>query len=246
MIHIVTHANRHLYGPQMAEMHALRRMGAGPVGRDGGDGHDGFDDVLAVYFMALGAHGEIQCCLRARPSLDRNYLEMLFPDLIDRPEEPLQGREVWTSGRFLLPPGPHALVKNPGVWRTSDVILAAMEHACRAGASRIVGVATQANFVRMRAANLNIRALGSPRRVEGVELVAIETAISPEDIEAFRRTMGRVGWSGYEVDEEDLQIHGALARIERVFDQASRAPLVEPEKAETAIAWAERNYRILG
>jgi N-acyl-L-homoserine lactone synthetase len=246
MIHIVTQANRHLYRPQIAEMHALRRSGAGPVGRDGPDGRDEFDDALAIYCMALGTKGEIQCCLRVRPTYDLNHIAALFPDLIEPQQEPLTGREVWTSGRFLLPPSPRPLVKNPGVWRTSDAILAAMEHACRAGASRVISVSTHANFLRMTAANINIRALGKPGRVEGAEVVAVEIAISPEDIEAFRRSMGRVGWSGYEVDDEDLKVHGSLAAVERAFEKASRAPLAAPEKAETAIAWAERNFRILG
>lgn len=249
MIHIVTAANRHLYRAQIDAMHGYRRQFAqtatGRARGEGAEGRDEFDDEAATYLMALTADGDIDCSMRARPSLGGTLLERYFPDLIDPREPPVSGPTVWETSRFMVARDGAA----NGVRRTPDLILAAMEHASRQGATRIVGVTTVANLERMQAACINTRPLG-PSWAEpkgGLVAVAAETAITPEDIDAFRRAMNRAGWAGYEVDEEDMAVHGCLRAVEIAFDTAAATPVVAAvEPAEAAIAQAELSFRRLG
>lgn len=228
-------------------MHEHRRKVAqtalGRVRLDGPDGCDEYDDPRAVYLMALGRDGGLQGCLRARPTDDRSFLRDYFAEYLDPAEGGFQGPDVWGTGRWVMPTVEQGLTKDSGVWRTADIILAAMEQAARAGATRMVGVGTVANFHRMRAANLNCRLVGPERVVEGVTGVAVETAITPEDIDAFRRSMGRVGWAGYEIDMEDMAAYGSFAAVERAFRRAKLTPLLDPEAPDLAIAQAERAFR---
>lgn len=251
MIHIVTHANRHHYASHLAAMHQLRREhfveGRGwKLQLDGDDGErDSFDDERTIYFFALGPDSEIQCSMRARPTDDRCMLADVFPDLVAPGQPAMKGGDVWEISRIFTTRGNRANAQNPGLWRTPDVLLASMEHAARGGASRLVAVVDLANFARMQAASINIRLTGLPHSDSTGTFVGVEIANTTEDTEAFRRTMGRVGFAGYEVDDEDIELHGSLAAVERAFDRAAVTPMIEAEQPAVAIAQAEKSFRKL-
>lgn len=164
MIHIVTHANRLYYQAQILAMHQHRsRLAQGAHAHLSGDdarGWDEFDDDEAVYLMALGRSGDIQSTVRIRPTVGRGLMSERHPELTYPQEGPMRGVETWEISRFFVAPSQDPTTQNPGVWRTSDLILAAMEHASRAGATRIVGLNAVPNFDRQRAANINIRMIG--------------------------------------------------------------------------------------
>ena len=57
----------------------------------------------------------------------------------------------------------------------------------------------------MLPANIIIRPLGAPLEIAGHSSVALEISTLPEDIAIYRRTIGRMGLAGYEIDEDYLE-----------------------------------------
>ena len=141
MIHIVTASNRRFYAAQLDQMHETRRrLGNSAIGKargDGPDGRDSFDDDHAVYVMALGPRGLLKCSGRIRPVIGRSIVEQLHARFVHPAESPLAALDTWDTGRLAVDPRDLS-----GIARTPELLLAAMEHASREGARRLIGINT--------------------------------------------------------------------------------------------------------
>lgn len=143
MFHVVTKANRERYARQLEAMHAHRpemfevQPGGGPEAAAGRGGRDRFDDQYAVYVMSLDSWGEIECCVRLRPTSQGSIIGSFYPRGV-RPEERQPGDlNTWEMSHYYARGG----ARGQAGWRLrAQLRLATMATAAEAGADRMISV----------------------------------------------------------------------------------------------------------
>ena len=129
-VHIVTAANRDRYGRELDQMHRQRHevfvggLGWTELARRDGLERDQFDDVSAVYLLAI-ENGDVQGSLRLLPTWRRCMLTECWPQSVTRGQAP-RGPGVWEWTRWC--PGTLARPKTL-VRARRALILAALEFA---------------------------------------------------------------------------------------------------------------------
>jgi N-acyl-L-homoserine lactone synthetase len=220
MLHVVTGANRHLYGTQLTQMHrqryelfVLRRGWNLPV-RDGGEYDEG-DDERAVYLLALDRAGDCRGSMRLRPADDFSYLIDRMPEWVDGDPQALrQDPNLWEIARWI----------NQGGRRTGQEIRIGMvEYLLSRGAVQGISCPDEEMARYALDTGWRLRFLGSPRRYpEGGVAVAITQPVSAAEVEYLRAYFGRRDPVLMEISPDAPWAHLPLPQIEQAFRACAR------------------------
>lgn len=189
MLHVVTSANRHLYGPQLQEMHRQRyevfvlKQGWNLQICDGGE-YDQGDDERAVYLIALGPAGECRASIRLRPADDFSYVIDHMPEWIDGDAEALRrDPALWEIARWI----------NPRGLRTGQEFrIGVLEYLHSRGVTQAISCSDVEKTEHVVRTGWPLRHLGPPRRYpEGGVAVATSLPVSAEAVEHLRARFRR-------------------------------------------------------
>ena len=182
MIHVITAANRSLYGPQLLQMHRLRAKifveGMGwnrPIAADGGEYDEG-DDDRAIYFLAIDANGDVEAGIRARPTDDWCMAADVFPHFVGPDEESVRNPDVWEMARLFAVGN---LRGAEGFNRRGEVRLAILEKAVECGVRRIIGMSEVYLVGPAMRSGWRLRVCGLPQCYGEGDAVAVEVEASP-------------------------------------------------------------------
>jgi len=191
MIHLIGAANRHLYGPELIELHRERRRqfvdGRGwPLRVQDGGEYDDYDDGRADYLVGFASDARIEAACRLRPTQDGGLIPDLFPHLVADTERPPDSPGTWECTRyFSTAPG------RAGFQSRSKLHLAMIEHVREQGGDRLLGFVDLPFLTHLRRfSGLRIRPVGLPApyghgEAAGVT-VAFEIGVSADDLDATR------------------------------------------------------------
>ncbi len=250
MIHVITEANRHLYRPQIWDMFNERRKafyekcGWKDLMVFDGCEVDDFDDEKAVYLLALDADLKIEAGVRARPTSDRSILVDKYPQLVGPGAPPLKGPQVWETSRIFTTER-YRKRRDRGGRRSRQVGLSSLEVIHAAGGCRAIGTIDLHMFPwAADATGGAMQIAGPPLDYEFGTMVGTWTDFTLGDIERGRDALGHPPSMriSYEVDDEDLRIHGSLAAVQRAVDAACRIGDDLPEPRETGWAHVSALY----
>lgn len=262
MIHMVTRANAALYAVQLKAMHQHRRevfidkmkwdLKAAP---DGGE-YDAFDDDKAIYLMGLDADGEIECCLRVRPTDDASIINDYFPHSI-MAGDPANTPHTWELSRYYAR---GEALTNSGFTRRSEMRLAALEAAQGAGVRRIVALTEIFFWEPVMRSGWNVKALGLPFTYgEGGEAIAFEIGSAPADITRMRERLGMTGQvlqlpdpanpdvTPQELEQYIVSMAQLSASDQKIVGRMARrlAEIEDSDGVDMALAVAERMENIV-
>jgi acyl-homoserine lactone synthase len=249
MIHIITSENRHLYGPQLWDMHEQRRLQCVEkngwtdlVVLDGGE-IDDYDDARAIYLLGFNETMELEVGLRLRPTDDRCMLADKFPHLIAPGEPPKKGRDVWEASRLFTT---EAYRKRKGPRRGERVFeawAAAMELALINGVKRLVGMIDMRLYPGIMNSPIDTRLVGLPRPYEYGAVAGSEIALSRALLDRVLEAIGKESPIGYHVDAMDLMAFGNLAAVQRQVVRAMTPQLSAGAERDETLA-AETLFRL--
>lgn len=219
MLHVVTSANRHLYGPQLREMHRQRYevfvLGQGWDLRvvDGGE-YDQGDDERAVYLLALGPAGECRGSIRLRPADDFSYVIDCMPEWIDGDAQALRrDPALWEMARWMNPSGLHA---------GREIRIGVVEYLLSRGVTQVISTADVEKADYAVRTGWRVRRLGPPRRYpEGGVAVATLLPISAQEVELLRARFRRRDPFLIEVSADAPWSDLPLPDLEREFRSAA-------------------------
>jgi acyl-homoserine lactone synthase len=224
MIHVVTAANRILYGSALREMHRLRRVhfveergwNAMTV-RDGGE-YDQYDDDKMIYLLSLDEQGDVACSMRMRPAETGSVLCDIFPHLVAADEPPLARPDVWEISRYFAARSARG---RGGAKARAEVRLASLEVAHARQVKHLIGMIDLEMLPPMLSASgWRVRPLGLPAPyAEGIAQ-AIEVQVSRGAIIDMAETMGLSETASLELDPQ-------------------RAPQLPPHEIEALIRFAQ-------
>jgi N-acyl-L-homoserine lactone synthetase len=223
MIHVVTAENRRHYAHQLWEMFQIRKRhyiderGWAELWHFEGIELDDSDDERAVYLLALGPAEELAGFVRIRPTDDHSILVDKFPYLVDPSLLPLKGPQTWEGARIWVDGtagDPHA-----GMHR---LLTAAAEYILSVGGSRLLAFLDVHNFPHLSDGALDFRMTGPPASYRYGTMVGVKHEICEDAVSRMRDSLGEAKPLTYVVEDEDLVIHGDLARVQRVVDLARR------------------------
>lgn len=252
MIHVVTHLNRHLYGPQLAEMHRQRaeifvqRKGWSLEVRDGGE-YDRGDDERAVYLLALDPSGRVYGHIRLRPADDFSMLFDALPHFMFEDAEAYRRRgAVWEMARYVAIGD--GLPEGEGARASAEIKIALLEVAFERGATEVVGACDVGLYGHITTHGWRFKPLGLPRSYpEGGAAIAFTLSVTVEEI-VHARTVNRrfdpvrlevpaqAPWAGLPlpVIEEEHRRAAAGAAAEDPFQEAAQAALTRRALADRA------------
>lgn len=235
MIHLIEATNRHLYAPELLELHRERRRlfvdGRGwPLTvRDGGE-YDDYDDRRADYLVGFGPDGRIEAACRLRPTQDGGLIPDVFPHLVADGERAPDSPGTWECTRYFSTARGRA-----GFQSRSKLHLAMIEHVQEQGGDRLLGFVDLPFLTHLRRfSGLRIRPIGLPARYGDGEAagvtIAFEIGVSADDLDTTRarlRLSGRQlfaapAWLPAGTDVQTLE---RSARILLAAPEASRGEL---------------------
>lgn len=221
MLHIVTADNRHLYRLQLWEMFQIRKRhyiderGWGELWNFKGAELDDSDDERAVYVLALGPSEELQGFLRIRPTDDHSILVDKFPYLIDPRELPLKGPDTWEGARIWF--DGTAGDTHAGTHR---LLTGAAEHILASGGRRLLIFIDVHNFPHLADGALEFKMLGAPAPYRYGTMVGVKHHICEDQVVRMRDSLGEPYPLTYVLEDDDIAVHGSLARTQREVDFA--------------------------
>lgn len=244
MIHIVTPGNRHLYARQVGEMFNQRRRDfvqkaawKGLLALKGAE-VDELDDDRAVYLLALDDDLSLLGAVRCRPTDDRSILSDRFGHVVAAEAPPMKGKEVWETSRMLVSDNARRRLA-PGLEVRQALDLAALEVANDAGARRLVSMMELEHLPKVANAAWNVRMAGPPvQHIHGV-MVAVWTAVSPEEVARLRKRLAEPARISYLVEDDDVEAFGSLTGVQREFERARAIP-----PASTRLALSRARHAI--
>lgn len=243
MIHIVTASNRRHYTNQVWEMFQIRKRhyiderGWSELWRFGDAELDDSDDERAVYVLQLGPSEEVQGFVRIRPTDDRSILVDKFPYLIDPSLLPLKSADTWEGARIWF----DATAGNPhaGMHR---LLTAAAEHILASGGKRLLAFIDVHNFPHIADGALEFQMTGPPASYRYGTMVGVKHEITEEAVGRMCDSLGEPRPLTYVVEDEDMAIHGSLARLQAEVDlarhidlAATKLDLATPAKTQASI-----------
>ena len=247
MIHVITAANRSLYGPQLLQMHRLRaeifvgEMGWNrPLAADGGEYDEG-DDDRAIYFLAIDANGDVEAGIRARPTDDWCMAADVFPHFVGPDEESVRNPDVWEMARLFATRN----VRGPeGFNRRGEVRLAILEKAVQCGVRRIIGMSEVYLVGPAMRSGWRLRVCGLPQSYGEGDAVAVEVEASPGAVEELMERLALTESVMLELDASHPMSDIGLKEAE-IFVETVRRLTPESRKLVSgisrAIAKIERN-----
>jgi N-acyl-L-homoserine lactone synthetase len=240
MIHVITAANRALYGPQLLQMHRLRakifvgEMGWNrPVAADGGEYDEG-DDDRAIYFLAIDANGEVEAGIRARPTDDWCMAADVFPHFVGPDEESVRNPDVWEMARLFAARN----VRGPeGFNRRGEVRLAIIEKAVQCGIRRIIGMSEVYLVGPAMRSGWRLRVCGLPQSYGEGDAVAVEVEASPGAVEELMERLALTESVMLELDASNPMSDIGLKEAE-IFVETVRRLTPESRKLVSGISRA--------
>jgi|GEM_PF-624495 len=226
MIHVVTAQNRHLYKSQLWQMFQLRKRhyvderGWAELWQFGSAELDDSDDERAVYMMELGPAEELLGFVRIRPTDDHSILVDKFPYLIDPSLLPLKGPGTWEGARIWVEsgvPNPHAAMHR--------LLTACAEHILARDGERLLAFIDVHNIPHLSDGALEFTMTGAPAPYRYGVMAGVKHELSEEAVCRMRDSLGEPPPLTYEVEDEDVDLHGCLARVQREVDLARTADL---------------------
>lgn len=197
MIHLITSANRHLYGGVLDTLFSDRfRYFVEERGWDlsyvDGRERDVYDDELAHYLVALTPGGDIAASCRVRPTLTGGVLPDLFPHLIAPEEPPLTAPGVFECTRYFS--AAH-LRGRAGFAARSRLHIALLELMGELKATRLLGFVDLPMLAHLRRySGLRLRPVGEPHPyAEGGVTVAFELGVAADDLALARARLALPG-----------------------------------------------------
>lgn len=189
-VHVVTSANRAIYGRELEQMHRLRhRLFVEEMGwRDlaSGDGLeiDQFDDAHAVYLMVC-EDGEVVGSMRLLPTWRRCMLTEVFGDYVQGPSP--AGVDVWEWTRYC----PGLLSRPRSLVRIRAVLLTAtLEFAASRGVERYFAFGETKFLSQLEELGWRPRPHGMPKGfAEGVAM-PMGWDVTPDLLASTRRLFG--------------------------------------------------------
>ncbi len=221
MIHVITAENRHLYAPQLWEMYQTRKRhyvderGWAELWQFGDAELDDSDDERAVYLMDLGSSGELAGFVRIRPTDDHSILVDKFPYLIDPSLLPLKGAETWEGARIWA----DGAVRDVH-FAMHRLLTAAAEHILASGGRRLLAFMDVHNFPHIADGALEFKMTGPPAAYRYGVMVGVVHELTEEAVARMRDSLGEPDPVTYVVEDEDMALHGSLARIQQEVDLA--------------------------
>ena len=265
MIHVITAANKSLYGPQLLQMHRLRtkifveQMGWNrPIAEDGGEYDEG-DDDRAIYFLALDANGDVEAGIRARPTDDWCMAADVFPHFVGPDEESVRNPDVWEMARLFATPN----LKGPeGFNRRGKVRLAIIEKAVQCGVRRVIGMSEVYLVGPAMRSGWRLRVTGLPQSYGEGDAVAVEVEASPGAVEELTERLALTQSVLLELDpshplvdigpkEAEIfvgAIRGLTPESRQLVAGITRriAKIEQTEGVDAAIAAVERVRKVIG
>ncbi|HYD86035.1 MAG TPA: acyl-homoserine-lactone synthase [Vitreimonas sp.] len=248
LIHIVTAANRQLYGSQLEQMHRLRwRIYIEERGwralrekqPEAGYERDEYDDERAHYLLAIDDAGAVLGAMRMRPADDRSLLADHFAHLLESKTPPLFGPDVWELTRLLRAPLNRS---RDGAVRYA-MNCALIEFCLSRGVSRLI--ATGDTFLlpmTRKAWGSKVRPLGLPQPYDEGEVIALELFPDADALAAMRAAGAVLGEQLYDhpsplrARDPDPIVAARLAAAARgdLREARERSGLGLPSSAEAA------------
>lgn len=193
MIHLISHTNRGLYGPQLEALHRERRQqfiverGWALSERDGGE-YDCYDDERAVQLVGFSAGGEIEVACRLRPTSGGGLIPDVFPHLVAPTEAPPDEPGTFECTRYMSAASARG---RAGFEARSKLHLAVVEHVRDSGGDRLLGFVDLPLLTHLRRfSGLRIRPVGLPAEYEeGGVTVAFEIGVTEDDLQEARRKL---------------------------------------------------------
>lgn len=146
MILVVDALNKHKFHTVLDDMFKLRARVFGDrlgwqVNVVNGRERDLFDDLDPAYAIGLDDKGNVVSCVRALQTTGPHMLSDIFSDILGG-EPPLRSATLWESTRFCVDTKRLGRGKdrNSVSYRTSELMIASLEAAKRAGVTDIVTV----------------------------------------------------------------------------------------------------------
>lgn len=222
MIHVVTHAQRHVYAQQLTTMHRMRReVFVGKRGwnlqtREDGGEYDRGDDDKAIYFMMLDRDGGLQVSVRVRPVTDWSILLDEMPGCVEGDVSALRRPDVWEMARHLA--GQQGRSVGEAKRRAAEFRIAMLEAALRKGVTQLIGSVDVGLLAHGIRAWLDLKPLGLPVVYpEGGAAVGYEIPVSEDLIERLKRAHGVTRPSAFELEVESATPWMTPAGLEASF-----------------------------
>ena len=229
MIHVVSAANRHLYGDLLSQVRDWRmrlfidQLGwplTPPADADG-------PDLTEVHLLALDEDGGLEASCRLRPFDGASLLAGPAAGLADHPVLGEPG--CWELSCLLSrPPGAPRSVSQ-GAFR-----LALLEEALRRGATRLVGVAEAIQRLSLMRSGLDLTPLGPDQPFGRSMAFAFEIAVSRGAVARLRRRIDTEISSRLELSAE------ATTRPEEVEAFLGAAARLSPAQKRRLLAALRR------
>ena len=196
MIHLIDQSNRHLYRPEVEEMHRLRKVhfvderGWSQMSvRDGAE-YDDCDDDRTLYFVALDDEGHVGVSMRARPTDDKCIVADVFPQLIHPGAAPVKNPQCWEISRIF---STRRFRTRSGLRRRDEVFLASMEAAAEHGVTRLVGIIDTYLLPQAMRFPWKLKPLGLPAAYPEGEMIGVDIPVSRDLLEEARESLAIEG-----------------------------------------------------
>lgn len=209
---IVTNLNSHLYQRELKKMYRLRHKvlvegrGWTDLASDDKAERDEFDTRDAIYLMTVEENGDVSGCLRLIPSICKNLTSTVFSHLCDL--RPLTiGADIYDASRIVVDPD----WRHKGQTNQAAEILCAWFEMGRAlELSHYNGIIDTRFLHGAIAAGWDVRPLGTPTEVDGESVVALEFAVTDEQLAVVR---GRRKLEDNALSDEDIELLRVTHRI---------------------------------
>lgn len=190
MVHIITSANRHLYGPEIEDMLRLRYRVAveelnwslpfDPKGID----RDDFDQADTIYFLDYSPSGELIATARLNPTTSPHLMSEVFEDLCNFTGVPV-GEDIYEYSRFLVQK--RGVPRRVNLAAQARISIAVVEYCLAAGIKHLSWVSYKRSYplaLRMWVS----RPLGIPKFFEedNAEYIAAISDMTEESLSKTR------------------------------------------------------------
>ena len=202
MIHVITHANRHLYEGVLADMHHARNeyfvkvRGWTNLTVENGGEFDAYDDKRAIYLVGLETDGSVAVSVRLVPAVGGCILADAFPPLVSA--GPVREEGVYEMSRYFAS---RARRGAAGFAMRSALHVAVLEAAVDRNVQRMIGFTDVHIMALFRYTGWRVRPIGLPQAYDEGTAGAFEIACQPEDLEHTRSVLRLPGRQLFEASE---------------------------------------------
>lgn len=215
-VHVVTPANRALYGSELVQMHRLRHeifveeLGWSALTSPDGLERDEFDDGAAIYLLAM-EDGVVHGSLRLLPTWKRCMISERFAEWAGRASVPAAG-DAWEWTRWC--PGtarrPRQLIRARGA-----LITAAVEFARSRGIETYYTFCATKFVPQLIELGWNPAPLGLPREFDEGQAIAVRWSVTSDQLDRARAQFRLRGPASFESPAFDPGLGLSAGDLER-------------------------------